>query len=153
MRGQEFEEYWKSPEGFSGRYEVSSLGRVRSLTSARGTPWKTGPVLLRARPHAGGYSRVSLRRMDFYVHRLVAEAFVGPCPDGYQCAHLDGDPSNNAASNLQWVSPKENQSHRVLHGTSLSRESHPMAKLTAEAVLSIRGGLGCRNARLQSDTG
>lgn len=138
MRGHDMNEIWLSPSGFDGRYEVSSMGRVRSLLSARGRPWSKGPVVLKARLHIGGYSRVLLRRTDFYVHRLVAEAFIGPCPDGFQCAHLDGDPSNNAVTNLQWVSPLENQRHRVLHGTNLARDAHPMAKLTSDDVRCIR---------------
>ena len=138
MRGHEVSEVWVAPSGFAGRYEVSSLGRVRSLLSARGTAWKRGPAVLKMRPHDGGYSRVSLCRADYYVHRLVAEAFIGPCPEGFQCAHLDGDPSNNASDNLRWVTAKENQAHRVLHGTDLSRELHPRAKLTWPDVAAIR---------------
>jgi hypothetical protein len=138
MRANLDVEVWACPNGFEGRYEVSSFGAVRSLLSARGTPWNDGPLLMSFKPHEGGYCRVSLRKKDHYVHRLVLETFQGECPDGYQCAHLDGNPKNNKLSNLKWVSPLENMSHRVAHGTALSLDVHPMSKLNSSVVLTIR---------------
>lgn len=81
-----------------------------------------------------GRGRV-LRR---YVHRLVLEAFVGPCPDGLQTRHLDGDPSNNRPTNLAWGTSKENHADRRRHGTLRMGEQTTFAKLTAEQVRQIR---------------
>lgn len=50
-----------------------------------------------------------------FVHRLVLEAFVGPCPPGMQCRHLDGNSLNNRLSNLCWGTPKENLDDAVRH--------------------------------------
>lgn len=133
------DEQWRPVFGHEGRYEVSSLGRVRSLLSARGTPWKGGPLVLRARSHTGGYLRVSLRQMDAFIHTVVLEAFVGPRPSGMQAAHLDGTRTNNAAQNLIWATPAENQGHRVCHGTALRGERIAGAKLTEQMVYLIRG--------------
>jgi len=51
------------------------------------------------------------------VHKLVAQAFLGKRPKGMQIAHLDGNPANNKISNLKFVTPRENESHKLLHGT------------------------------------
>jgi hypothetical protein len=72
------------------------------------------------------------------VHRLVLEAFVGPCPPGMQCRHLDGNPTNNALENLCWGTPKEDRANQRRHGTVPEGESHPLAKLTEDQVAAIR---------------
>jgi hypothetical protein len=72
-----------------------------------------------------------------YVHRLVLEAFVGPCPDGQECLHGDGDPLNNRLDNLKWGTPKENSEDRMRLGESARGERHGQAKLTEAIVLRI----------------
>jgi len=82
----------------------------------------------------------------FLVHRLVLEAFVGPCPEGMLCRHLDGNGRNNNLSNLCWGTSKENCEDTKRHGrTCLGRkfrsyngEKHPNAALTNEQVIEIR---------------
>jgi HNH endonuclease len=58
-------------------------------------------------------NRVPTRK---FVHRLVLEAFVGPCPTGLECRHLDGDPSNNRLDNLRWGTRLENVADTIRHG-------------------------------------
>lgn len=77
------------------------------------------------------------------VHRLVLEAFVGPAPAGTEGCHNDGNPQNNALSNLRWDTHAENMLDQVRHGTKAAPptfrgETHPMTKLTAGDVLFIR---------------
>lgn len=83
--------------------------------------------------------KVSIAR---YVHRLVLEAFVGPCPAGMECCHEDGDPGNNRLTNLRWDTHAGNMQDAVRHGTMRGKsrpgEAHPMVKLTAEQVAEIR---------------
>lgn len=68
--------------------------------------------------HWSPYLEVRLRdRKNLPVHRLVCSTFHGPCPDGMQCRHLDGDPHNNAASNLRWGTQEENTLDKYRHGT------------------------------------
>ena len=55
-----------------------------------------------------GYLRVQVNGKRYCVHRLVLEAFVGPCPKGFECDHSDRDRRNNALTNLRWVSPTQN---------------------------------------------
>ena len=82
-----------------------------------------------------------------HIHRLVLEAFVGPCPQGMECCHFpDRDPSNNRLDNLQWGTPSENWADRFVHGTDFRGEKSPSAKLTQEDVRYIRTVYvpGCR---------
>lgn len=75
-------------------------------------------------PHAVAYRTVSGRSeagriVQRYVHRLVLEAFVGPCPSGMQCRHLDGNPGNNRLDNLEWSTPRVNNDDKLTHGTMI----------------------------------
>jgi hypothetical protein len=127
------DEIWSPITGFSGLYEVSNLGRVRNAKGFIKTP---------STKQRGGYKLMGLtkngRSRAYSLHRLVASAFLGGCPDGYECCHLNGDPSDNRASNLRYVSRKENHSHKHLHGTAQIGERHNMAKLTEADVLNLR---------------
>ena len=117
-------EEWRPVPGWE-YYEVSSLGRVRSLdkiTPARGggVQKKQGKVL-RQQP-VQGYLRVTVQgaghRRTLKVHVLVLEAFVGPKPDvGQECRHLNGDSTDNRADNLMWGTRSENVLDQVFHGT------------------------------------
>lgn len=145
-------EIWKPVVGFGGAYEVSSLGRVRSLdrTIEQPTPsgrgvmvrrWK-GRVLRPVRRERGGYLSVVLSKQSkltsFLVHELVAAAFLGRRPAGMWVAHNDGNPSNNAVSNLRYDTPAGNHADKLQHGTLLHSEQHHNARLTTEEVQEIR---------------
>jgi hypothetical protein len=108
-------------------YEVSSLGRVRSLSRER----------FLKQYDLNGYRRVSFGGKGESVHRLVLEAFVGPCPEGLEAAHLDGCRNNNVITNLKWVTRKENHSHKKLHGTEQIGERNGQSKLTQDQVDEI----------------
>ena len=116
---------WKQIKGRP--YEVSTDGAVRNMQTGRALkPWKVR-----------GYLYVRLcsnsQAASFSVHRLVLEAFVGPCPDGYQCDHINRIRDDNRLENLRWVTPKENQANRDLEDIR-----HPCTKLTEEDVRIIR---------------
>jgi hypothetical protein len=138
------EQQWKEIPGFPG-YEVSDVGNVRS--------WRRQGGLGRARPldnprelargiDRDGYPRVHLqgpnggrRRL---VHRLVLEAFVGPCPAGMEARHvLDNDPGNCGLSNLAWGTKAQNMSDKRVHGTMPNGDTHWMR---ANPALVNRGG-------------
>ena len=91
----------------------------------------------------GSYTGVQLVRDDgllekIYLHRAIAEAFHGECPDGMECRHLDGNKHNNSASNLKWGTKSENEKDKRNSGTSIDGEANHMAKLTKEDVISMR---------------
>ncbi len=71
------------------------------------------------------------------VHRLVLEAYVGPCPPGQQCRHLNGIRTDNRLSNLCWGTRAENVSDRTKHGKTYQGEQHSNAKLTEQQVKQI----------------
>jgi hypothetical protein len=73
-----------------------------------------------------------------YVHQLVCEAFRGPRPHGAQVRHLDGNPHNNACTNLVWGTPKENAADKIRHGTDNCGERNATAKLTWPVVTEMR---------------
>ena len=104
-------EAWKPVVGYEDCYEVSSLGRVRSVDRSNGRRLIKGR-LLKERLLPNGRPRVSLssggRAVDAYTYRLVLEAFTGPCPPGMEALHWDDNVGNNAIHNLRWGTRAEN---------------------------------------------
>ena len=116
-------EQWKPVPGYEGLYEVSNLGRVRSLdrTKTNGHKWK-GRILKQPSLRSG-YKLVSLwkngKQKSALVHRLVLFAFVGAQPEGRETRHKDGNNSNNTLDNLSWGTPSENNLDIVDHGNHI----------------------------------
>lgn len=147
---------WRSVESFPD-YEVSDDGQIRRAVSKG--PSRAGR-LLRGTVY-GNRRRVKLRDPDgkpvlAMVHRLVAEAFKGPCPVGERTkeslfvCHDDGDGLNNAPDNLFYRTQKQNMADRERHGRTPRGETNGEAKLTERQVLEIRrrfaaGGLLVKN--------
>lgn len=101
-------------------------GSVRGL----GTGWRR----LYGHQQRSGHVIVSLGRKNAsYVHRLVLEAFVGPCPEGMECRHLDGNPGNNRLDNLAWGTRKENYEDSVEHGTAYGISRENRARMSADS--------------------
>jgi hypothetical protein len=72
-----------------------------------------------------------------WVHRLVLEAFVGLCPRGMQCRHLDGNPKNNKLDNLKWGTPTENSDDSKSHGTRACGSGHGRSKMNESNIQEI----------------
>lgn len=134
------EEIWKPVEGYEGLYEVSSLGRVRSLDRYDSNNHYRKGRILTLRTDKYGYLDVLLSSNNkvkrYKVHRLVAEAFI-PNPDNLpQVNHLDEDKTNNRVENLEMCTAKYNSNYgsrkdrvrnsRIKNGTytGLSREEY-----------------------------
>lgn len=135
-------EKWKNVPGYAGLYQVSNLGRVRSWHK------RSGGALLSAGTDKIGYSFVILyykaRCTPHRVHRLVADRFISPCPAGLEVNHKDGDKSNNRASNLEYITHRQNILHAIGNGAwpSHAGEKSGNAKLTNEQVREIRRFVG-----------
>ena len=118
-------ETWKDVMGYEGLYQVSDLGRVRSL--------KYGKVrILKPRNNGRSYLKVALYRNEqmrnVFVHRLVAETFI-PNPSNFPIVnHKDENPANNAADNLEWCTQKYN----VNYGTCIMRRSAEISKVVLQ---------------------
>lgn len=115
-------EIWKPVIGHEGSYEVSSQGRVRSLdrvvTLPSGQTRRATGRILKAGTVRGYYLFVNLGKGNSqYVHRLVAEAFIGPRPDGTEICHNNGDPADNRVENLRYDSHRSNCEDVLEHGT------------------------------------
>jgi hypothetical protein len=131
------QETWRPIPGHSG-YEVSDLGRVRSIdravikmTRGRPVPHRLKGRVLKPGTTGRGYLMVVLGHGGAtYVHHLVLQAFVGPRPDGHEAAHGDGNRTNNRLVNLRWATPKENAADRYRHGTVMFGSRHPLGART-----------------------
>jgi NUMOD4 motif/HNH endonuclease len=150
-------EIWKDISGFEGIYQVSNLGRVRSLDRRIQYVYKnkfTGEQkdvsifkkgrVLRPGPNDSGHLTVVLGRRhgSRQVHDLVLREFVGPPPDGHESLHGDGDPTNNRLSNLRWGTRSENLHDAVKHGAKKVAEEHRGAKLKNSDIPVIRSLFG-----------
>lgn len=120
-------------------YEVSSAGHVRRSSPGRKT---YAGRILRPQLLANGYlsvrPTVEGKNAQFYVHDIVAEAFLGPKPPGLHVNHKDGVKTNNAPENLEYVSRNENMAHAANSGLMVRGESHPASKLTEQSVAALR---------------
>ena len=123
--------------GYEGYYMISTWGRVKSLDrdvpmqdlasrkfgglSKQKRTYRVKGRILKAK--VTKYHSVWFRGQDriekeMLVHRLVLEAFVGPCPEGMECCHGDGNGCNNRLENLRWDTPRNNHRDKRTHGTT-----------------------------------
>lgn len=137
-------EKWKDIKGYEGLYQVSDLGRVRSLDREdRLGRFKLGKIKAPC-DNGRGYLCVNLKKdskqKNKSVHRLVAEAFL-PNPDNLpEINHKDGNKANNQVSNLEWCTRSENAKHAFKTGLNkqLKGVNNPQAKLTEADIAFIR---------------
>lgn len=128
-------EIWKDIDinNFRGRYQVSNLGRVRSLMTGK---------ILTPTPNAKGYLRVSLQGRYFKhkqitIHRLVAEAFL-PNPNNYPCInHKDECRTNNHVDNLEWCSWAYNINYGTCNNRMLNTRNKNNAKNRERPVVQL----------------
>ncbi len=112
-------EIWKDIPGYVGKYQVSNLGRVKSLErKVRSINWYTGKEfsrtvherILKPGPVNSGHLYVVLGHGEAGkpVHQLVMKAFIGEAPQGMEVRHLNGDPTDNRLENLRYGTRTEN---------------------------------------------
>ena len=147
------EEIWKDIPGYEGQYQVSNLGRVKSLP--RNVPGKNGSIrhlpgklLSPADNDSDGYKFVMLTKNSksthMLVHRLVATAFIPNPENKPQVNHKDCIPSNNELSNLEWSTQSENMVHASNNSTASKKKLAKMLafsnRCTSISVMCVETG-------------
>lgn len=128
-------EIWKPVKGYEDLYEVSNLGRVRSLERRGAYGFKSGERTMSLN-NKDGYIYASLckdgKYKKYYVHRLVAQAFI-PNPHNLPCVnHKDESRNNNCASNLEWCT----YSYNINYGTGNKKRSRSHSKPIMATVIN-----------------
>lgn len=141
-------ELWKPVIGFENLYEISNLGRVRSLDRITESGQFRKGKIRECYCYVNDYKVVKLyyngKTFNKYIHRLLAEAFVpNPNPELYDTVnHIDGNRGNNSLDNLEWCTQKQNIQHAwktgLIPSVINSGESNTNSKLTEKDVLEIR---------------
>lgn len=121
-------ELWSDAKEYEGLYQASNIGRVKSIKFGK-------ERILKPFTNSSGYLQVSLfkngKKKNFYVHRLVAEAFL-PNPDNLPCVnHKDEDKTNNNVNNLEWCNCRYN----VNYGTRNKRIGKSNSKKVLQYTL------------------
>ena len=140
-------EEWRSVKGYEGFYEVSDMGRVRSLPRViervQGSYLKNGQIM-KQREDQHGYYQIILslgeNKRHAKVHRLVAEAFIENPEGKKEVNHIDNNPKNNMVENLEWCTHRENMEWMHKNGRAKRTEVwlknlHESQKKTYKAVI------------------
>lgn len=118
--------------GWGEWYEVNSSGSIRRKGSHRAIGTPSGKGYIRVQFSRDGYTETHL------AHKIVAEAFFGPRPDGHHIDHINGDKADNSVANLRYCTAKENVAFTRDRGAIASGERNGAAALTTEQVALIR---------------
>lgn len=128
-------EIWLSIKDYEDRYQVSNFGRVRYIGNKPN--WKRAPdgiltpLIVKQKLSKNGYNRAFVRLYNedlsqcknHYIHRLVAQAFIGPVPQGKIIDHIDRNPTNNYYKNLRYINHQQNALNRTIKGCIFFKKS------------------------------
>lgn len=133
---------WRDIPGYEGVYQASDTGLIRRVADL-GRRDLARRILAQSIDE-DGYHKVELRsnnrRRKFGVHQLVALAFIGTCPDGYEVNHIDLDKGNNIPLNLEYITHAQNIKHAHEFGDIKNARgvAHGLAKLNEQQVSEIK---------------
>jgi hypothetical protein len=133
------EEVWKPIKGYEGLYEISNLGRIKSLPKPN---YKSKIKILKPPLNTYGYCYVTFfkdkHKYNYLIHRLVLQAFIGY--SDMQCNHKNGIKTDNRLENLEYCTQSENMIHAYQIGLQipLKGELSKNSKLSLSDVINIR---------------
>ena len=138
-------EVWKTIPGYEGHYKASSFGRIRSNTrrcsTGRGAFRTIKGKILKPFKNCDGYFAVNFTlngRKQWLIAHLILLTFVGPCPEGMESCHNDGNKINDRPKNLRWDTHFNNIQDRAKHGTVPRGSRVKFSKLTRFDVVKIK---------------
>jgi hypothetical protein len=136
------EEIWKDIKGYEGLYQVSNLGRIKSL-SIKVHNRVTREKIMMSQLSNSGYYYICLSnnktKKYLFVHRIVALEFIYNPKCKEQVNHIDGNKINNCIKNLEWVSRSENIKHAYKNG--LNRYSSLQRQISSKPVIDLITGI------------
>ena len=125
-------------------YHVTKDGRIFSRR-LKGPSIRLGNSWKEISPMSDNFGRkkvvltdINGKKFNLKIHRLVLEAYIGPCPKGMICCHNDGNNTNNNLNNLRWDTIKNNSIDIINHGNSQRGEKSCHSKLKEEDIQEIR---------------
>ena len=141
-------EVWKDIKEYEGHYQVSNIGRIKSLNRImevrKGVPQSKKEIILKTFKNKDGYIKHKLslngKEKSFAAHRLVAEAFLENPQNKLEVNHINGIKDDNRIDNLEWCTRSENIIHALKTNLKIPQKGsvHGMSKLTEKEVLEIR---------------
>lgn len=145
------QEIWKDIEGYEGLYQVSNLGRVKSLKRYRSNHTKLQAVpekIKSTRLDNQGYKLIDLYKdskgKTIRIHRIVAEMFIDNPNSKETVNHIDGNKQNNIVDNLEWASFKEQNKHfykyNLKSNGNIIKAVKAMNKAQAKKVKCLNNG-------------
>jgi hypothetical protein len=122
-------EIWKDIEGYEGLYQVSNLGRIKSLERKVKNQFNEYIIkekIKKLSDNGHGYLHLTLYKngkfKQFYIHRIVAEAFLSNSKNYLEINHKDGNKQNNCIDNLEWCTSSQNKKHAFKIGLKISKK-------------------------------
>lgn len=130
----DIEEIWKDIEGYEGLYQISNLGRVKSLkrySKYKNSKRFINEKIIKLQKSKNGYLRVELCKNNikkkYLIHRLVGYAFLNNYDNNLEINHKDGNKQNNNVENLEWITRSENERHAYKMGLAKNTEKQRIA--------------------------
>lgn len=145
MKGELMREEWRDIKDYEGLYMVSNLGRVKSISFRNNKTSFKREKLLSLCTKDNDYLYITLtkegKRQNYYIHRLVANAFICNPLNLSEVNHKDSNRQNNIVSNLEWVSRKGNMEHASANFRLNKRKSTSITN-TGERYITYRKSSG-----------